>query len=100
MVLPQDRILPFLGGGALVRTSVLGKEQGLVIALGGAPIDLVVAADISVGFLQVTSDAWFVFRVYEKIVLRIKQPRAIALLQPKYGDGDEGDRSRDSDSPG
>jgi uncharacterized linocin/CFP29 family protein len=82
MVLPQDRILPFLGGGALLRTSVLKEEQGLVIALGGAPIDLVVATDISVGFLQVTSEPRFVFRVYEKIVLRIKQPEAIAILQP------------------
>lgn len=80
MVLPQDRILPFLGGGSLVRTSVLGSKEGLVIALGGAPIDLVVATDISVRFLQITTDAKFVFRVYEKIVLRIKQPTAIALL--------------------
>jgi uncharacterized linocin/CFP29 family protein len=88
MVLPQDRILPFLGGGALVRTSVLESEQGLVIALGGAPIDLVVGTDISVSFLQVTPDAWFVFRVYEKIVLRIKQPQAIALLSEEGDDED------------
>jgi uncharacterized linocin/CFP29 family protein len=82
MVLPQDRILPFLGGGAMLRTSVLEPQQGLVIALGGAPIDLVVATDISVGFLQITTYPWFVFRVYEKIVLRIKQPEAIARLGP------------------
>jgi uncharacterized linocin/CFP29 family protein len=80
MVLPQDRLLPFLGGGALVRTSVLDREEGLVVALGGAPIDLVVATDISVKFLQVTTDAKYVFRVYEKIVLRVKQPTAIAHL--------------------
>jgi uncharacterized linocin/CFP29 family protein len=84
MVLPQDRILPFLGGGALLRTSVLKPEQGLVIALGGAPIDLVVATDISVSFLQVTPDPWFVFRVYEKIRLRVNQPEAIAVLGSKY----------------
>jgi len=80
LVLPQDRILPFLGGGALLRSSVLPAQTGLVIALGGAPIDLVVATDISVAFLQVTADPYFVFRVYEKIVLRIKQPEAIARL--------------------
>jgi uncharacterized linocin/CFP29 family protein len=80
MVLPQDRILPFLGGGTLVRTSTLPDDVGLVIALGGEPIDLVVGTDISVKFLQVTLDPWFVFRVYEKIVLRIKQPEAIAIL--------------------
>ena len=81
LVLPQDRILPFLGGGALLRTSALDEDRGLVIALGGAPIDLVVATDISVSFLQVTRDPWFVFRVYEKIVLRIKEPEAIVRLQ-------------------
>lgn len=80
LVLPQDRILPFLGGGALVRSSTLRPKSGLVIALGGAPIDLVVGTDISVGFLQVTEAPLFAFRVYEKIVLRIKQPTAIAQL--------------------
>jgi uncharacterized linocin/CFP29 family protein len=80
-VLPQDRILPFLGGGALLRTSVLDEEQGLVIALGSAPIDLVVATDISVSFLQVTPDPLFLFRVYEKFVLRVKQEGAIVALQ-------------------
>jgi uncharacterized linocin/CFP29 family protein len=82
MVLPSDRIMPFLGGGSLLRSSVLPKKSGLVIALGGAPIDLVVATDISVGFLQVTTDPWFVFRVYEKIVLRINQPDAVIALGP------------------
>jgi uncharacterized linocin/CFP29 family protein len=66
-----------------MRSSVLDPNTGLVIALGGAPIDLVVATDISVSFLQVTTDPYFVFRVYEKIVLRIKQPEAIALLYPE-----------------
>jgi len=82
LVLPQDRILPFLGGGTLVRSSTLRPKTGVVIALGGAPIDLVVGTDICVSFLQVTTHPWFVFRVYEKIVLRIKQPEAIHVLPP------------------
>lgn len=80
LVLPQDRILPFLGGGALVRASSLWDQSGVVVALAGAPIDLVVATDISVSFLQLTVEPWFVFRVFEKIVLRIKQPEAIEAL--------------------
>jgi uncharacterized linocin/CFP29 family protein len=80
-VLPSDRIIPFLGGGSLLRSSTLPKSQGVVVALGGSPIDLVVATDLSVSFLQVTTDPYFVFRVYEKIVLRIKEEGAIALLQ-------------------
>jgi uncharacterized linocin/CFP29 family protein len=81
LVLPQDRIMPFLGGGALMRSSVLPHSTALVIALGGEPIDLVVATDISVCFLQVTTDPHFVFRVYEKIVPRVKQPGAIVVLR-------------------
>jgi uncharacterized linocin/CFP29 family protein len=100
MVMPQDRILPFLQGGALLRTSVLDDEQGLVVALGGAPIDLVVATDISVGFLQATPEADFVFRVYEKIVLRIKEPEAIRLLSPRdRGNADAAEDSAGPDAP-
>jgi uncharacterized linocin/CFP29 family protein len=80
LVLPQDRILPFLGGGPLLRTSTLPDYTGLVIASAGAPIDLVVATDISVSFLQVTLEPRFVFRVYEKIALRIKEKGAVIRL--------------------
>jgi uncharacterized linocin/CFP29 family protein len=81
LVLPQDRIIPFLGGGSFLRSSALEPETGVVVALGGAPVDLVVATDISLDFLEVTSHPMFVFRVYEKIVLRIKQPEAIRGLR-------------------
>ena len=65
----------------MLRSSTLPKNLGVVVALGGSPIDLVVATDLSVSFLQVTTDPYFVFRVYEKIVLRIKEKGAIELLQ-------------------
>ena len=83
LVMPQDRIIPFLGGGPLLRSSTLDALRGftgLVVALGGAPVELVVAADVSLQFLQVTSEPVFIFRVSEKIALRIKEPRAIAQL--------------------
>jgi uncharacterized linocin/CFP29 family protein len=82
LVLPQDRIIPFLGGGSLLRSSTLPPRGGVVVALGGAPIELVVATDVSLNFLQVTTDPMFVFRVYEKIVLRIKEAEAIVALHP------------------
>jgi Uncharacterized protein, linocin/CFP29 homolog len=81
LVLPQDRILPFLNGGPLVRSSALEPDAGLVIALGGAPIDLVIATDATVEFLQTTQEAWFLFRVYEKMVLRVKDPKAVQHLK-------------------
>jgi uncharacterized linocin/CFP29 family protein len=80
MVLPSDRIIPFLGGGPLLRSSTLAVDTGFIIALGGAPFELVIASDVSVGFLQVTTDPAYVFRVYEKIALRVKEPSAAAAL--------------------
>jgi uncharacterized linocin/CFP29 family protein len=83
LVLPRDRIIPFLGGGSLVRSSLLGDDRGVVVALGGSPVELVVATDMSLNFLQVTPDPMFVFRVFEKVVLRVKEPEAIVRLQPR-----------------
>jgi uncharacterized linocin/CFP29 family protein len=82
LVLPQDRIIPFLGGGPLLRSSTLPDNKGVVVALGGAPVELVIATDVSVNFLQVAPDPMFVFRVYEKMALRIKETDAIVALVP------------------
>jgi uncharacterized linocin/CFP29 family protein len=88
LVLPQDRITPFLGGGSLLRSSTLDDYNGhcgVVVALGGAPVELVVAKDIALQFLQVTEDPKVLFRVREKIALRIKEADAIVRLYvPQY----------------
>jgi uncharacterized linocin/CFP29 family protein len=80
LVLPQDRIIPFLGGGPLLRSSTLPDNSGVVVALGGRPVELVVATDVCLQFLQVTLDPVFRFRVREKLTLRIKEANAIATL--------------------
>jgi hypothetical protein len=90
-VLPQDRIIPFLSGGPLLRSSTLDHDYRagdvprswygvVVVALGGAPVELVFASDMSVQFLQVTDGPRFLFRVREKIALRIKEDEAIVRL--------------------
>ncbi|MEB3261295.1 MAG: family 1 encapsulin nanocompartment shell protein [Cyanobacteriota bacterium] len=82
LVLPQDRVVPFLGsGGCLQRSTTLPDQQGVIVALGGDPVELVIAKDIAVDFLQVTQDPSFVFRLHEKLVLRIKTPGAICGLR-------------------
>jgi uncharacterized linocin/CFP29 family protein len=82
LVLPQDRIIPFLGGGSLRRSSTLPPEEGIMVALGGAPVELIVATDMCFEFLQLTVEPVFLFRVCEKIVLRIKEPEAIVSIGP------------------
>lgn len=79
-VSPQDQILPFLGGGSLLRSSAIPNGNGILVALGGEPVELVVATDMSLQFLQVTEKPSFLFRVYEKVALRIKGQKAIARL--------------------
>jgi uncharacterized linocin/CFP29 family protein len=95
LVLPQDRIIPFLGGGPLLRSSTLQSDHGVVVALGGAPVELIVAKDMHLQFLQRAPDANFLFRVSERMVLRIKEPEAIDYLYPG---GSSSSSSRSSSS--
>jgi hypothetical protein len=88
LVLPRDRILPFLQGGPLVRASTIprifgGNGLGAVIALSGNPVELIVATDIRVSYLQTTNapEPRRVFRVYERVALRIKEQDAIVILR-------------------
>ena len=88
LVLPRDRILPFLQG-SLLRSSAIFQAPavpqpfmawGAVIATSANPLEIVVASDIQVRYLQTSDEPRSLFRVSEKIALRIKEPRAIALL--------------------
>jgi len=88
LVMPRDRVLPFLQGGGLVRASTIPNKsapflvRGAVIALSGNPVELVVATDINVTYLQTTvaTEPRRVFRVSERVALRIKEQNAIAII--------------------
>jgi uncharacterized linocin/CFP29 family protein len=82
MVLPRDRILPFLGGEYLLRTNTIPDGYGIIVALGGAPVEIVVGSDISVRYLQQTPEPRYLFRVAERIALRVKEWNAVAVLHP------------------
>jgi uncharacterized linocin/CFP29 family protein len=82
LVLPRDRILPFLGGDYLRRTNTIPEGYGIIVALGGQPVEIVVARDITVRYQQVTPEPRFLFRVSEKIALRVKEWNAVAVLHP------------------
>jgi uncharacterized linocin/CFP29 family protein len=79
MVLPADRIAPMLKG-SLFRCGRVDKQTGIVVSLGGSDIDIVVATAPRAQFLQVTENAKYLFRVYEKFRLRIKDPEAVKFL--------------------
>ncbi len=78
--LPRDRFVPFLGGGPLLRSRMLENDEGVVIALAGSPIDLVVATDVHVSYIQRSIEPRYVLRVSERFVLRVKQTDALIRL--------------------
>lgn len=80
LVLPTDRLAEFLDGRRVQRSGVLPPNKGLVVALGGQPIELVLASDIDVRFLQATLEPRYVLRVFERLVLRIKELNAVCTL--------------------
>jgi uncharacterized linocin/CFP29 family protein len=71
MVLPADRITPMLGG-PLLRSGSMDPNHGVVVSLGGEIVDIVVATPPRVQFLNLTGEAKYQFRVYERFVLRVK----------------------------
>jgi uncharacterized linocin/CFP29 family protein len=87
LVLPADRIKPLLDG-PLLRSSVLNLSgthsppKGIMVSLADDLIDLVVASEICVRFIQITAEESprNVYRVSERFTLRVKQPRAIVQL--------------------
>jgi uncharacterized linocin/CFP29 family protein len=79
LVLPRDRILPFLQG-PLLRATTLPEGTGVIVALSGSPVELVVGSDISVRYLQTTLEPRTVFRVSERVALRIREEGAVAVL--------------------
>jgi hypothetical protein len=52
-------------------------KVGVVVSLAGGDIDLVVATPPRAQFLQMTPDAKYLFRVYEKFMFRIKDDDAV-----------------------
>ena len=80
LVLPTDRLAEFLDGRRVQRSGVLPPDRGVVVALGGQPIELVLASDIDVRFLQATLEPRYVVRVFERLVLRIKELDAVCCV--------------------
>jgi hypothetical protein len=81
LILPRDRVIPFLDG-PLLRSSTLPNAGGVVIALGGSPIEIVVSSELHIRFLQITTEPAYVLRVSERIALRVTDWSSIAVLQP------------------
>jgi len=72
LVLPADRIMPLLKGGPLLRATTMHPRVGIVVSPAGNAVDIVVGTPPTVQFLQRRENARFLFRVYERFALRIR----------------------------
>jgi uncharacterized linocin/CFP29 family protein len=92
---PRDRIEPLIGR-ELLHASALDvpphgspddgktwRSRGVLLSLADGAVDLVIAATPSPEFRRVDERGRYVFVVYERFALRIKDPRAIVRL--KFG---------------
>jgi uncharacterized linocin/CFP29 family protein len=95
LVLPADRILPLLKGGPLLRCGKMDESKGIVVSLAGNAIDIVVGTPPTVQFLQRTIDAKFVFRVYERFALRLRDKENLPVAGFKLP-ATEGNKKRDA----
>jgi uncharacterized linocin/CFP29 family protein len=73
LALPADRITPLLKGGPLLRSGKMNDRAGIVVSLAGNAVDIVVGTPPTVQLLQRMPDAKFLFRVYERFALRIRE---------------------------
>jgi uncharacterized linocin/CFP29 family protein len=65
----------------VLRSGSLAANLGVVLAASAEPFDLVVGTPPEVQFLQVESGEDYAFRVYERFVLRIKDPTALYTIE-------------------
>jgi hypothetical protein len=96
-VLPRDRIEPLIGRELLHASGIditphqpgwymnpnIATEwpnRGVLVSLANEPIDLAVAVEATAEFRQVDEEGRFVFSVFERFALRIKDVNAIAPL--------------------
>jgi hypothetical protein len=96
LVLPRDRIEPLIGR-ELLHASALDvpanrikgrdvdkddwRSRGVLLSLSGDAIDLALAADATPEFRYVDPQGRYVFAVFERFALRIKDPKAVVPLQ-------------------
>ncbi|ETW99957.1 MAG: hypothetical protein ETSY1_13075 [Candidatus Entotheonella factor] len=77
---PASLLEPMMGAG-FYETGTLPPLTGLLISVGGNSMDLVVGLDATTTFLQQDAAGKYVFRVYKRFALRIKDPSAIIRLE-------------------
>jgi uncharacterized linocin/CFP29 family protein len=73
------KLIEDVAEGGIFRSPILPPDKGLVLSLGAHNLDLVVAQDLTVGYLG-NEGLDHRYRVMESLVLRVKRPGAICTF--------------------
>jgi uncharacterized linocin/CFP29 family protein len=90
---PRDRLEPLIGreilhasaidllpAGVSAAKAPEWQNRGLLLSLAGDPVDIAIAAEPTPEFRQVDEKGRYIFAVFERFALRIKDPDAIVAL--------------------
>ena len=77
--MPAERIRGLVSDYYYV-SSALPAFTGIVVAIDGDTMDVVTGQDPCTEFTQVNNSQW-IFRLYERIGLRLKDPTAVIRLE-------------------
>lgn len=80
LVSPADRIKPLVTQG-YVGSGALPRSIGILLSVGGNTVDLVIATDAAVDFMNLDGAGLFHFRVWERFALRVKDKTALIRLR-------------------
>src|SRR6266487_2511631 len=91
LIMPADRIKGLVGD-RFYSTSTLPNDfgltdrrpiepQGLLVALDGNTMDLVMGMDPTTAFMQLDGEGLYRFRVFERFTMRLKDPQAVVRLE-------------------
>jgi hypothetical protein len=79
-----DRIRPLVTGGyygtGSLPTAPDPAGSGLLVSLGGEPTTIYIAQDAVTAFTQLGGDGLYRFRVFERVQIVNRDPRALVLL--------------------
>jgi uncharacterized linocin/CFP29 family protein len=74
-----SKLIGDVAEGGMFRSPILQPEEGLVVSLGAHNMDLVIAQDLTIGYMG-NEGLDHLYRVMESLVLRIKRPGAICTF--------------------
>ena len=69
------------GSHAFYGTGTLPASTGLLVSVGGGPVDLVLGSDPEVEFMQIDAEGMYRFRTLERFALRVKDATAVMRLE-------------------